>query len=137
MNMKKLSVLVLVLLLVLIVTACDGANSATWRRSVGVRENSSNSSFSISVRSASGGTRNRTFTLTDEELSSINVNSSSESGEIILTISQDGAIDGTEISMDISNFNGEISAVGLNGGRIRFSLRFDNVRDSSTVINWR
>lgn len=128
----------LLLALILTITACaDGANSSVWRRSVGVQERSSGGSFSISLRSAASGTRNRTFTMTDEELLSISVNSSSESGEIILVISQDGARDGTEIEKDISNFNGEISAEGLNAGRIRFTLLFDDVQDSSTVINWR
>ena len=124
--------------LMLTITACsDGASSSTWRRSVGLQERTSDGSFSISLRSATSGTRNRTYTLTNEELSSISVSSSSANGEIILIVSQDGARDGTEIRTDVSNFDGEISAGGLNAGRIRFTLIFDDVQDSSTVISWR
>ena len=121
-----------------IFTACaDGANSAVWRTSVNVQERSSGGQFSISVGSASRGTRNRTFNLTAEELASINVTSSSNSGEIILTISQNGELDGTETRLDISNFNGDVPVDGLTAGRIRFSLQFEDVRGSDTVISWR
>jgi len=120
----------------LVVTACDGANSATWRTSVNVQERSSPGSFSISVGSASRGTRNRTFNLTAEDLANIHVNSSSAEGEITLVISQNGEEDGTEIRLDISNFEGYLSAESLSPGRIRFSLRFEGIRDSVTTISW-
>jgi len=120
-----------------IFTACDGANSSVWRTSVNVQESSSAGRFSISVGSASRGTRNRTFNLTAEELASINVASTSNSGEIILVISQNGELDGTEIRIDISNFDGNVPVDRLTAGRIRFSLQFEDIRGSNTVISWR
>jgi len=120
-----------------VLTSCDGANSSVWRTSVNVQERSSAGQFSISVGSASRGTRNRTFTLTTEELGSIYVNSSSTSGEITLVISQDGELDGTETRLDISNFDGIVPVDGLTAGRIRFSLQFEDVRGTDTVVSWR
>jgi len=121
----------------LVLTSCDGANSAVWRTSVNVNESSSAGQFSISVGSASRGTRNRTFNLTAEELASVHVESTSESGEIILVISQNGELDGTETRLDISNFAGNVPVEGLTAGRIRFSLQFETVRGSDTVVSWR
>jgi len=121
----------------LVLTSCDGANSAVWRTSVNVQERSSAGRFTISVGSASSGTRNRTFNLTAEELSSIYVTSTSQSGEIILVISQNGELDGTETRLDISNFEGNVPVDGLTAGRIRFSLQFEGIRGSDTVISWR
>ena len=139
--MKKILRLVLsgVLLAMSLVlfTACDGANSAVWRMSVNVRESvQGNEGFSISVQSASGR-RNRTFELDASQLQSIRIDSASESGEIILVISNNGNEDGSEITLDISNFDGEVDASQLSAGRIRFSLRYDEIRNSQTTISWR
>ena len=118
-------------------TACaDGANSSSWRNSVNQTERSIDGGFVIYVGSARSGHRNRTFTLSSDELASIHVESSSESGEIILIISQDGAEDGTEVRLDISNFTGSVSVDDLTPGRIRFSLRFEDIRSSVTTIRW-
>ncbi|MCL2401446.1 MAG: hypothetical protein FWC90_02245 [Oscillospiraceae bacterium] len=101
-----------------------------------VQERSTAGNFSISVGSASRGTRNRTFNLTADELASIHVSSTSAEGEIILVISSNGAEDGTEIRQNISNFDGYLSADSLNPGRIRLSLRFEGIRNSNTTISW-
>jgi len=117
-------------------TACDGANSASWRMSSNINERRLNNGFEINVGSASSGRRNQTFNLTEEQLSSINISSLSAEGEITLVISQNGEEDGTEIVIDISNFEGSISADTLSPGRIRFSLRFEGVRTTNTTITW-
>jgi len=132
---RVLSAIVLVSML-LTLTACDGANSSSWRTSVNVSERRLNNGFEISVGSTSSGRRNQTFTLTSEQLASIHATSTSEEGEIILVISQDGAEDGTEVVLDISNFTGYIYEGSLEAGRIRFSLRYDGIRNSSTIIIW-
>jgi len=122
--------------ILLALSACDTGNSSTWSMSTNVRENRTSDSFTISVGTARSGTRNVTFELTADELASLNVISTSESGEIILVISQDGRLDGTEIRIDISNFSGAIPASELSAGLIRFSLQYDTIRDSNTVISW-
>jgi len=120
----------------LILTACDGANSSTWRMSSRLSEKASNGSFSISLGSGSG-TRNRTFELTAGELAAIHITSTSAEGMITLVISQDGSTDGTEIEHDISNFESALPADSLSPGRIRFSLSFESVKESETTISWR
>ena len=47
---------------------------------------------------------------------------------LFLVIPQNGEIDGTEVTMDISNFEGVIDTSSLEAGRTRFSLRYDDVR---------
>ncbi|MDR2600539.1 MAG: hypothetical protein LBC73_09730 [Oscillospiraceae bacterium] len=137
-RLYRVLAIIMLLAVMVTVTACfDGPNSSTWRMSKNVKESSADGIFTISVDSADRGTRNRTFNLNTDDLASINVNSSSNSGEIILVISQDGLLDGTEIRQDISNFDGDIKTTGLNPGRIRFSLNFDTVQDSETTIKWR
>ena len=119
-------------------TACgDGANSSSWRNSVNQTERNIDGGFVITVGSAASGQRNRTFELSADELASIHVDSTSEAGEIILIISQDGAEDGTEVRLDISNFTGDVSTDDLTSGRIRFSLRYEDIRNSDTTISWR
>jgi len=120
----------------LTLAACDSANSSSWRMSVNVSERSLNDGFIINVGSANSGRRNQTFNLSAEQLASIHVTSTSGEGEIVLVISQDGEEDGTEIVQDISNFIGYISADSLSPGRIRFSLRYDGVRNSETTVVW-
>ena len=137
--MKKrrlvLSVFVLIAA-VLVLAACDGANSSSWRNTVNQSERSFDGGFTITVGSARSGQRNRTFSLSADELGSIHVNSTSAEGEIILVISQNGAEDGTEVRMDISNFTGYVPADDLTPGRIRFSLHFEGIRSSETTIRW-
>ena len=128
---------VLLIAAMLTLTACDGANSSAWSIVSGRSEKTFDGGFSIGVNSASSGTRNRTYTLTAEELAAIQVTSSSDEGTIILVVSQDGAADGTKIETDISNFDGGIATDSLNPGCIRFSLRFEDVKNSNTSINWR
>ena len=121
-------------------TACDsdaGANGSVVFNSRQVDENTFDGGFSISYGSVTRGTRNRTYVLTVEELASIQVSSSSTKGKIVLVISQDGNEDGTEVTQDISNFDGQISADTLSSGDIRFSLRFEGIKDSDTTISWR
>ena len=119
-------------------TACsEGANSSSWRNSVNQTERSIDGGFVIAVGSARSGHRNRTFNLSADELTSIHVNSTSAAGEILLIISQDGAEDGTEVRLDISNFTGYVPANDLTSGPIRFSLRFEDIRNSETTIRWR
>jgi len=137
MGIKLIALFTLLAALFVVASCSDGANSAVWRTSVNVQESSSNGRFAISVGSASSGTRNRTFNLTAEELSSIHVTSTSDSGEIILVISQDGELDGTEARLDISNFEGYVPTDELSAGRIRFTLHFESIRGSDTVIIWR
>ena len=112
------------------------AHSSSWRGGVGISERSFAGEISITIGSLRSGHRNRTDTLTADELSSIYVESTSESGEIILVISQDGAEDGTEIRLNISNFTDLVSVDDLTPGRIRFSLRFKDIRGSQTTIRW-
>ena len=135
--MKKLLAITLLLVLLFSLTACsEGANSSVWRNSVNQSENSFNGGFTITVGSARSGRRNRTFDLTIDELASIHITSTSTSGEIILIVSQDGEEDGTEVRLDISNFTGYLYAPDLNPGRIRFSLQFEEIRNSETTISW-
>jgi hypothetical protein len=122
----------------MVFTACgDGPNTSVWSMVVNNNETTFDGGFSITVQSARSGTRNITRELNTDEIRSIAVNSSSNSGEIVLTISQDGNLDGSEVVIDISNFNGDIDTSSLNPGRIRFSLRFDEIRGSDTTIRWR
>jgi len=136
--MKRRVIAVVVLVAALLaLSSCDGANSSSWRMSVNQTERSFDGGFEITVGSARSGRRNRTFELTADELASIHVNSSSTAGEIHLVISQNGEEDGTEVVKDISNFVGYIDIDSLDPGRIRFSLRFEDVRNSETTIRWR
>ena len=135
--MKKLVAIMVLVAIVFVFIACDGANSSSWRMSVNQSERSFDGGFEITVGSARSGARNRTVNLTADELASIHVSSNSAEGEIILVVSQDGEEDGTEVRMDISNFNGYITAANLTPGRIRFSLRFEEIRNSETTIRWR
>ena len=121
--------------LVFILTGCDGANSASWSNR-NLQESSSDTEFRIAANSVNG-TRNRTFSLTADQLSRININSSAGSGVITLVISHDGNLDGTEIERDISDFNGIVDTDGLAAGQIRFALRFDDVRNADVVVDWR
>ena len=140
--MKKLKLRNILMILVLVsgilvFAACDGANSASWTMVVNHSEQSLNDGFRISVGSARSGRRNRTFNLSAEELAAMHINSSSDQGEIILVISQNGTEDGTEVTKDISNFSGGVDTSTLNPGRIRLSFHFDNVRNSNTTVSWR
>ncbi|MDR2167376.1 MAG: hypothetical protein LBE35_05955 [Clostridiales bacterium] len=121
----------------MIFTACDGPNSASWRTVAGNVERDLDGGFAIDVRTASRGTRNRTFELTAAELAAMHITSTSESGQIVLTISQDGNLDGSEIVLDISNFEGTVDATGLNPGNIRLSFQFEEIRNSQTTVSWR
>jgi hypothetical protein len=121
-------------------TACDGtwgANSSSWTAAREHREGVYDGGFSVFIGSVGRGHRNRTFYLTADELSSIYVNSTSDEGEIILVISQDGTEDGTEVRLDVSNFDGYDATDTLSYGRIRFSLRFNNISNSETTLRWR
>jgi len=127
-------IVAILLFTVVMVRGGGSANSSSWVMSRNVYENRLNGGFSISVGSARSGTRNQTFNLTSRELSSIHVGSQSDSGEIILIISQRN---GAENRYDISNFEGSLPIVGLYAGRIRFSLQYDSIRNSNTTIRWR
>jgi hypothetical protein len=119
-------------------TGCEGPNSAFWRGAAGIREDTLNGKgFGINTERADSGTRNRTFNLTAEELSFIQIYSTSDEGEIILVISHGGNKDGSEITLDITNFYGEIDASSLEAGLIRFTFQFDEVRNSATMLRWR
>ena len=136
--MKKLLVMLMLIVTIVVLTACaEGANSSSWRMSVNQSERSFDGGFEITVGSARSGHRNRTVNLTADELASIRISSTSTDGEIILVISQDGEEDGTETILDISNFTDYITVANLNPGRIRFSLRFEDIRNSETTIRWR
>jgi len=135
---QSLAFLGMLMVALLALSACDGANSSSWRN---VRNNVEevlpyNGGFSISVDSATGR-RNRTFDMTQEQLSYLLIFSDSENGSITLTISQDGKIDGTETTIDVSNFREGISLADMEPGPIRFSLEFENVINSNTLIRWR
>jgi hypothetical protein len=137
--MKKLCYAVLLLVFaggLMMLTACNGANSASWNPQVNLSENSVDGEFSLNA-SRLNGRRNRTFELTTEELANIQVTSTSESGTITLVISHNGNEDGTEVTVDVTNFDDVIDASTLESGRIRFSLRYDDVRTTSTTISWR
>ena len=119
-----------------VLTACDGPNSAAWSVVTNNNEQVLSNGFSQTVGSARSGHRNRTFELTAAQLANIRIDSTSTAGTITLTISANGELDGTEIVMDISDFNGTIDAGHLGAGRIRFQLRHEETRNTSTTITW-
>ena len=117
--------------------ACGGAHSESWRMASGHSTRRLGNGFAVTVGSARSGQVNRTYTLNEAELASIHVHSHMGSGEIVLVISQNGEEDGTEIVVNVSgHFNSIIDASHLNPGRIRFSLRLDEVRNTDTTITW-
>ncbi|MCL2575095.1 MAG: hypothetical protein FWE33_01555 [Defluviitaleaceae bacterium] len=121
----------------MIFAACDGPNGSSWRSVSGLNERTFEDGFSISLNAASSGHRNRTFELDEHDLETIHIHSSNTQGEVILTISANGELDGSEIVIDMSNGgNFDIDASGLGSGRIRFSLSFENTRNSSVDIVW-
>ena len=137
---KKFAAFFLLLIIAsLFFSACDGPNSASWTMVSNNREQTLNQGFSISVGSARSGTRNRTFNLNDSQLSNLFVESTIESGSLVLTISQNGELDGSEVVIDLSgNFEGHIDTSSLSAGNIRLSFRYeDNVRNSNTIVTWR
>jgi len=136
---QSLGFLGMLMVALFVLSACDGANSSSWRN---VRNNVEevlpyNGGFSISVDSATSGRRNRTFEMTQDQLDYMLVLSESESGSIILTISQDGKLDGSETVLDVSNFREGISLANMEPGPIRFSLEFEDIVNSNTLIRWR
>jgi len=138
--MKKLQyayTIIAVLICTISLVACDGANSMSATRYVGRSESADSGGYTLALRSAASGHRNRTFTLSAEELAQIRVESTSESGELTLVISHNGNLDGSEIRLDISNFSGYVDASQLSPGRIRFAFHFDDVRNTDTKITWR
>jgi len=140
--MKKilnLVIFVLILAAALVVfAACNTPNGSSWRNVSGLRENAFDDGFSIALNSASRGTRNRTFTLTTEELAHIQIHHHDHGGEIVLTISSNGNLDETEVVLNLHELPHllDVDASHLEAGRIRFSFRFEDARDSSTSINW-
>jgi len=119
-----------------VLTGCDGANSASWSVVTNNNEQTLSNGFSQTVGSARSGHRNRTFELTVAQLANIHIDSTSTAGTITLTISANGELDGTEIVMDVTNFNGNVDASHLGAGHIRFQLRHADTRDTSTTITW-
>jgi hypothetical protein len=118
-------------------TACDGANSGTFTVSINRNERTFDGGFSASADRVSSGRRNRTFNLTANEITAIHVTGSVYEGSLILVISQDGNEDGTEVVVDLSNgFDGFVDTSSLEAGRIRFSLRYDDVRNSNVRVTW-
>lgn len=140
-NLRKVirvfvSILALVMSLA-VFTACDGANSGSFTVSINRNEQTFNGGFSASADRVSSGRRNRTFHLHASEVNAIHVTGSAYEGSLILVISQNGNEDGTEVVVDLTNgFEGFVDTSGLDAGRIRFSLRYDDVRNSNVRVTW-
>ncbi|MCL2753916.1 MAG: hypothetical protein FWE44_07195 [Defluviitaleaceae bacterium] len=140
--MKKIvHFLLLVLVLIaglLVLVACDTPNGSSWRSVSGLSERTFDDGFSIALNSASRGTRNRTFTLNEEELANIHIHHHSSEGEVVLTISQNGNLDGTEIILSLHELPHivNIDASSFEAGRIRFAFSFEAVENSSTSVAW-
>ena len=141
--MRGKRVILLILSLVaglLIFATCgtDGPNSSSWTLVVNQSVREFDNGFAVSVGSARSGRLNRTYVLTEENISEIIVRSENEEGQITLVISQDGAED-TEVVFDLSNRFSRGIDLGFNGlspGRIRFSLRYQDIRNAETTISW-
>lgn len=137
-KIARISAIILVLVAGLAVfTACDGANSATFTVSINRHEQSFDGGFSASADRVDSGRRNQTFNLNDSQLGAIHVTGNAQEGSLVLVISQNGNENGTEVVLDLSDgFEGSVDASSLDAGRIRFSLRYDDVRNSNVRVTW-
>ncbi|MCL2854375.1 MAG: hypothetical protein FWE21_01995 [Defluviitaleaceae bacterium] len=137
---KALRIFAVALIMVVglvVLTACDGANSHSFTLSVNENFTSFDGGYSVTADRIDRGHRNRTFNLSASDLGAIHVYSTVGEGSVTLTISQDGTEDGTEVVLNLSNgFDGFVDTSSLNPGRIRFSLRYNSVRDVYTVVTW-
>ncbi|MCL2619998.1 MAG: hypothetical protein FWD97_03570 [Defluviitaleaceae bacterium] len=116
----------------------DGSWGARFEMAVNHRERRLANGFIVSADSIDSGWRNRTYNLTAEQLSSIRIINSVDAGTVTLVISQDGALDGSEFVVFLSDSVAEFYPLlgNLEPGYIRFSLQYDNVRNVSTQITW-
>jgi hypothetical protein len=135
-RVKSIGFFIIIIGVLAMLTACEGANSSSFSLSMNRAEDVGEGYFTISAAAATGH-RNRTFVLTAEELANLTVRSTITSGELILTISQNGSRNGTEIVLDLSSDTAVlVDTETLEPGRIRFSLQYDRARGTVTAINW-